>query len=223
MPPPPQPAPALPAAAPFKQAEKLHIADLAQLKAISDPQRLEILEAVIHEARTVKQIADLLGKPATKLYYHMNALEAAGFVAVVETRVKSGIIEKYYRTTAQNVEVDRKLLKASAGKKSDALESILSTIMDTTSDEIRRSVAIGLMDLSAKEKPKRKRVIISRSLFSLSEADVSRFVAKFQALLKEIEAKESPSGAANYACTVAFYPRVTSGKKAGRKTKRSAK
>jgi hypothetical protein len=93
--------------------------------------------------------------------------------------------------------------------------------MDATSDEIRRSVAAGLMDLPAKQKPQAKRLIISRSLFSLSEADVVKFTAKFQALLREIESKELPDGESNYGCTIAFYPRVTAGKKP--RAKRSVK
>ena len=36
-----------------------------------------MLELIVNEARTVKQIATQLGLPPTKLYYHMNALAAA--------------------------------------------------------------------------------------------------------------------------------------------------
>lgn len=194
------------APAPYQPSETHRITSPEQLKAISDPLRLEMLELVAEEARTVKQIAELLGKPATKLYYHMNALEAAGFVKVVETRVKSGIIEKYYRAVAESFQVDRKLLKG--GPQGDEpLENMLTVVFDATTDDIRRSWAEGLLPLGATAKKLRERVVLTRSLYTVPEADIPQFTAKFNALLKELQAAETPEGVP-YGLTLAFYPRA---------------
>src|SRR5258707_12858325 len=75
----------------FQPRASLRVTTLQQLKTLSDPLRVDMLEGLLYEARTVKQIATLLGVPPTKLYYHMNALAAAGFARVVQTQVKSGI------------------------------------------------------------------------------------------------------------------------------------
>lgn len=192
---------------PFQPIELLRITAPEQLKAISDPLRLEMLELVAEEARTVKQIAELLGKPATKLYYHMNALEAAGFVKVVETRVKSGIIEKYYRTVAESFQVDRKLLKRSGPQGDEPLENMLAVVFDATTDDVRRSWAAGLLPLGATAKKLRERVVLTRSLYTVPEADIPKFTAKFNALLKELHAAETPEGTP-YGLTLAFYPRA---------------
>lgn len=195
------------APAPYQPAELLHLTTPEQLKAISDPLRLEMLELVAEEARTVKQIAEILGKPATKLYYHMNALEAAGFVKMVETRVKSGIIEKYYRTVAQNFQVDRNLLKAGGPAGNAPLENMLVVVFDATTDDVRRSWAAGLLPMEAPPKKLRDKVVMTRSLYTLPEADIAKFTAKFNALLKELQAAETPDGAP-YGLTLAFYPRA---------------
>ena len=63
----------------------------------------------------MKQMSEKLNQPPTKLYYHVSELEAAGVVKLVGTRVKSGIIEKYYRIAAQSMQVDRSLLNAGEG------------------------------------------------------------------------------------------------------------
>ncbi len=171
----------------FEQIEMLTVTTLEQLKIISDPQRLEIMEAVVTEAHTVKQIADMLGKPATKLYYHMAALEGAGFVTVVETRIKSGIVEKYYRTTAQQIKVDPRLLQSSVGPNQTALDSMLATIFDATVEEIRRGVAEGLIQWSgaeaaARTTPKQggarapRNVVLTKTLFSLRDEDIPKFL-----------------------------------------------
>jgi DNA-binding transcriptional ArsR family regulator len=208
---------------PFKQAEQMTVSTLEQLKVISDPQRLEILEAVVQDARTVKQIADFLGKPATKLYYHMSALEGAGFVTVVETRIKSGIVEKYYRTVAQSIKVDHQLLKNRSGKGGDAIDTMIATIFDSTADEIRRSIAAGLFKWPSASEEHPQNVVMGRSLINIPEEQVPRFVAKLTKLYDEFSNSDYPGAAANYAFVVAFYPRVAAGVKSKRKIKRSAK
>src|SRR4051812_17141092 len=89
------------------EPEALHmIADLETLRVIADPVRVQILEASVMEPRTVKQIARLLGIPATKLYYHINMMEEHGLLRVVGTRLVSGILEKQYRATAMSFSFD---------------------------------------------------------------------------------------------------------------------
>lgn len=197
-----------PSPAPYQPAENLRITSPAQMKAINNPLRLEMLELIIEEARTVKQIAELLGKPPTKLYYHMNALETAGFVIVVETRVKSGIIEKYYRTVASNIQVDRKLLKRGGAAGNEILDNMLAVIFDATADDVRRSVETGLLPLGASTKKLGEKVVLGRSLFILREADVPKFTAKLNALIKEMNAADVKDGV-HYGLTLAFYPRAT--------------
>jgi DNA-binding transcriptional ArsR family regulator len=212
---PPPPAPET-APASFQPAESLRLTTPEQIKAINDPLRLEMLELIVEDARTVKQVADMLGKPPTKLYYHMNALEAAGFVKIVETRVKSGIIEKYYRAVALSFQVDRKLLKAKGGSDHEALDNLLAVIFDATADDVRRSAEAGLLPIDASAKKLRDKVVMTRTIFTLREADVPKFTAKLQALLQELEAADVKDGVA-YGLTLAFYPRVS--KNPGRKTK----
>src|SRR5258705_10917118 len=96
----------------FQPRATLRVTTLQQLKVLSDPLRVDMLEMILYEAHTVKQIATILGLPPTKLYYHMSALEAAGFARVVQTQVKSGIIEKYYRRAARTFLVDPRLFTA---------------------------------------------------------------------------------------------------------------
>ena len=191
----------------YQPAEVLIINTAEQLKTISDPLRMEILESVSSEALTVRQVATRLVQPATKLYYHVNALEEAGFVVVVDTRIKSGIIEKYYRIAAQNIQVDRSLLNRS-GEKDDALQPILSAVFDTTIADLQKSCAAGLLGLEEQNQEFDQRMILTRSTYHLRASDVPKFVQKFRDLLKEIDAEEDKTDHVSYACTIAFYPRV---------------
>lgn len=209
------PVAAPPASTAFTPAESLAITTPAQLKAVSDPLRLEILETLLKEALTVKQVADRLGQPPTKLYYHVKALEKIGVVTIVETRVKSGIIEKYYRASAQSLKVDRQLFRAKGG---DAFETVLGVVFDATVDDLRRSRAAGLLRLSGDPDVESSNVAISRTLLNLPPAAVPKAIAKLNALAKEWDYPEHPEDV-DYGFTFAFYPRVTPAKKKKGKTK----
>jgi len=192
----------------FQPAEFFLITTPEQLKAINGPLRLNILEILVKEALTVKQVASRLGQPPTRLYYHVNALEEAGFVTQVETRVKSGIIEKYYRAAYKNIQVDRKLLSTSTGQ-SSSFETILSIVFDSTVSGLRRSFSSGLINLAGEGDSQPRNLILSHILCDLSREDVPIFIDKLKALLEELSVDRDKTDTLSYACTVAFYPRVS--------------
>src|SRR5690349_23081625 len=88
----------------------LVITDLETVKVVADPLRLQLLNLLREEARTVKELAKTLHLPQTKLYYHMDLLEKHGLVRVVGTRLVSGILEKRYQAAAYKFSVDHALL-----------------------------------------------------------------------------------------------------------------
>jgi DNA-binding transcriptional ArsR family regulator len=184
----------------------MHLSTLRQLKVISDPRRVELLHQIVDKPRTVKQIAELLGVPATKLYYHMKELEEAGFVRIVDTRLKSGILEKYYLATARRISVERDLLY-SRSEGEDARETVIAATIDATGDELRRSLSEGLMEWPVGDKESGGNAFLSRSLLTLRKRDIPVFIARFERLIEEFREAKAPGGA-TYGCTIAFYPRV---------------
>ena len=70
--------------------------DLEQVKALADPLRMRIVEALRSGPRTTQQVADASGETPTRLYHHVEALERAGILRLVETRRNRGTLEKYY-------------------------------------------------------------------------------------------------------------------------------
>jgi predicted ArsR family transcriptional regulator len=76
------------------------IEDPAQLKAISDPFRRELLSRFSKEPRTTKQVAEEMGIKSNKLYHHVEMLERLGLVRLVETRPKRGTTERYLQAVA---------------------------------------------------------------------------------------------------------------------------
>ena len=113
--------------------ERLEIDDLETLKVLTDPTRIELLKRIGQTNRTgalctVKQLADALDTPATKLYYHINLLEKHGLIQVGETQVVSGIIEKHYQIAAYNITVSKNMMGESQGTGSEKLDQVLESI-----------------------------------------------------------------------------------------------
>ncbi len=189
----------------FKPAETLLITTLDQLKAIGDPLRMNILEAIAKEALNVKQIASRLGVPPTRLYYHVTTLEENGFVTVVDTRVKSGIIEKFYRMAAENIQVDRKLLLTSAPSE-QAFENLMTLILDSTRKGLAESYKSGLFDLPEVETQKSENLILSHLVLSLPRRNVPKFIDRLKELIKDLNTEVEDDDPVNYGFTIAFYP-----------------
>ena len=188
-------------------ASELTIADLDRLRVIADPLRLRILEALI-EPRTVKQVAAALDLAPTKLYYHINLLERYGLIAVVDTRLVSGILEKRYQAAARCFRVDHDLL-ALAGPTGDAgLKMFLAAIVGGTEADIRRGVHNGTIDVG-QHAPHPDALFLTHVLGRLAPEHLAEFYARLDALVRELAGTRSTQAdprARPYALALALYP-----------------
>ena len=181
------------------------ITEVEQLRAISDPLRVRIVEAMADlplRGWTAKELAEQLRTKQTALYHHLNLLEERGFIEVAETRVVSGIVEKRYRVTAVSFRVERSLL---AGGGSDAMGEVLDTLFDKARTEIMAGQRAGLVDLGAESHEQRRMALWSTHarLSPASARKVTRLVERLAAM----DDLEDPNGT-DYGLVVAFYPRA---------------
>jgi DNA-binding transcriptional ArsR family regulator len=191
---------------PATPAAELLLTEIEQLKAISDPVRLQMLEIMAEppiQPWTAKELAARMGTKQTKLYHHLAVLEERGFIAVADTRVVSGILEKRYAATATSFRVDRALF---GGGDSEAVSAVLDAIFEKARSEIVAGQRAGLLDLSAEEWEDR-RMALWASHLRLSPASV-RKVMRLVNRLGEIDGELDQPDGAHYGLVVAFYPRV---------------
>jgi len=125
---------------------EMTITDLDTLKVMADPLRLHIRELMLQPG-TVKQVAAELDIPATKLYYHVNLLEKHGLIAVVGSRLVSGIVEKQYQVTAYRLRVAPHLL-SQTGTPGDEREQSIRAVFDSTRDDLLGAIQSGVVDVS---------------------------------------------------------------------------
>jgi len=187
-------------------APEMVITDVEQLKAISDPLRLQLLERISGDPRrawTAKELAEDLDTKQTKLYHHLALLEERGFIRVAATRVVSGIQEKRYQATARSFRVDRSLL--TGGGSDVAVAGALDAIFDKARGEILAGLRSGTINLDPKD-PQRRRMGLWATHARLGPANVKRVIRLIEKLAEAGEA-DDPDGA-EYGLVVGFYPRA---------------
>lgn len=179
--------------------KKIHkISDLEQLRLLSDPLKLKLLQAFAEAELTPRQVAEELGESLTKLYRHVDALQDAGLIEVVQETRKRGTVERSFRAVAQRFEVDHSLLVNSEGSADlqpiremlrDSETEILNALADPkTADEETMTLA----KLRVKASP--------RQLASLRES----LTAWLESI--EDESGDDSEDAKEAGVLIAFYP-----------------
>jgi DNA-binding transcriptional ArsR family regulator len=92
--------------------EVYYLESIEQLRAIADPLRARIFEALARRPLTVKRVATLLGEAPAKIHYHVRELERVGLLKLVATRERGGILEKDYRAVARVLVTTASLLQS---------------------------------------------------------------------------------------------------------------
>ena len=106
--------------------ETYKIKDLEHMRLLTDPLKLQLIQAFAEKAKTTKQVATELGESVTKLYRHVDALQNAGLLVVVEEKQKRGTIERTFRAVAERFEADQSLFADGAGGEgSNAIRDLL--------------------------------------------------------------------------------------------------
>ncbi len=81
-----------------------------QLKLLADPRRLSILRQLMAGPASLTMVGKSLGEHPAWVRHHLKLLEAAGLVELVETRMQSGVVEKFYRARASGFLVQELIL-----------------------------------------------------------------------------------------------------------------
>ncbi|MBN2500200.1 MAG: helix-turn-helix transcriptional regulator [Anaerolineales bacterium] len=213
--------------------EELIIDDLEVLKVISDPLRVRIVELISVTNRngqlcTVKQLAEKLDMPPTKLYYHINLLEKHGLIEIAETEVVSGIVEKRYQVAAYRMRVSASIIETHDITKDEQVELALNSVqgvIDSTMDDLRQSIAYLIAQDEQDNPVEQVAVLVSRENLRLTRAQAEELQAKMEKLVDEYKTLDptSEEDPLIFGLTIALNPNYHLGpdEKGGRRVKLS--
>lgn len=184
--------------------DDFHIEDLHSLEVLNSPVRLRILHN-LREPGSVRDVAQALDVPVTRLYYHFNLLEEIGAIEVVETRKIGAMLQRIYRTAAKNFMAGPNILDNIDDKRKFA-EIGAATVVDGARMDAEEAVHDQLVKLEAGEEVE---VLgsMGRTVVQLQPEQVKEFSKRLEELLVEIHDADDPEGEA-YGITWVFFPQA---------------
>jgi DNA-binding transcriptional ArsR family regulator len=115
------------------------IPNLKTLRLLADGQRHRIVYLLAAEPLTVRELAERLRLPRTRLYYHIGLLLEHKLITVVSSHMVAGAKEHTYRAVAEHFRVDHKVLspaKSVRSAQAEILEQSASALRLRGSNEL---------------------------------------------------------------------------------------
>ena len=85
----------------YEADDTMVVAETAQLRAMADPFRVQLIQLLRDKARSTQEISEELSVPKGTVGHHLKVLERAGLIRVVRTRKVRAVTEKFYGRTAR--------------------------------------------------------------------------------------------------------------------------
>ncbi|MEO8470225.1 MAG: winged helix-turn-helix domain-containing protein [Chloroflexota bacterium] len=182
------------------------IADVETLKALADPVRIRILEAMCsHPIQdwTVKHIAKALGTGPTKLYHHIRILEERELIHPSGQQLVRGIVETSYRTAQLELRLDRAFLSSTSDEVRSTAHAALLSVFDLARQDLEAAVQGGLVAADGVG-PLAGPFILTRTLIRTTHARSIELRERMQSLLHEYA--DDSSGDMTLAVLVSLHP-----------------
>jgi Helix-turn-helix domain len=161
---------------------------------------------------SVKELAEELGEPQTKLYRHVRQLETAGLIRVAATRMVSGILEQRYQASQRDVTFGAGFLRSNPDDTEKATAALLDWFRAGLFTAMRDSppAADGQQDAGSDQPTK---LFFAESKLSSDQAAQLR--AKIQEIAELVEVDSDEPDAKEFHLLVGLYS-PTPGQQAGR-------
>lgn len=186
--------------------EVFEIEDLRILEALNNPTRLLIL-GQLTQPHSVKEVAEALGMPPTRLYYHVNALEKVGVVRVVDTRKVGAILEKKYQIVSTNFRPGPKIIEG-IDDFEWAAGVMVGAVIDGARLDAERSLSDHLKNVASGAAIDDLHGTLGRAIGSMTAEAATEFARRVEEIAMEMS-KDDPDRSGNeddYAFSFVFFP-----------------
>jgi len=191
-----------------EQLEFIEIEDIEVFEVLNNTTRVRIIR-YLQEPKSIRDVAELLDVPPTRLYYHFNLLEEAGIISVVETRKAGAMLQKVYQTRARGFRPSAKM--ARGDHEPHELAKITAGVV---LDGARVDAEEGLTEHFTRIREGIESKLpgsFGRSIAFKTEEQAGAFSEKLQKLLEEeFDANDQDDGRP-FGFTFAFFPLAGTG------------
>jgi DNA-binding transcriptional ArsR family regulator len=149
-------------------------------RALADPLRIRLLEALYVKPRSARELAELVGMPADRLYHHLGQLTAGGLAVISEYRpLPGGKVERVYAPAP----VEPPGEDSSPGE----VATFLNAVLEATRADVNAASL-------AQEKGEHREINLSRTAVRLSAGRYAELRASLEKLIRAAEAEPDEDG-----------------------------
>lgn len=159
---------------------------------LGDATRLEIIELLMAPA-TVAELAERMNVPRTRLYHHVNLLEQAGLIRVVDTRQSGVQTEKIYQAAARNFRPSKEFMRTALPR--DKAQAIIKSLLGSTQADFIHSVESGAALLE--DPAEARQTHFARNLLRLSPDRLHEFILELESLIQRYDTLPLPEAEAS--------------------------
>lgn len=183
----------------------LEVDDVETFEILSNPTRLRILRNLKTPA-SVKELAERLGVPPTRLYYHVNLLVEAGVITVAETRKVGAMLEKRYQRTAHSFTASPRLVTGGHDPV-DIARIGAGVVLDGARVDAEAALAAELRSAAAGDSGAFGRTgRMVRSIAHLTAEGAAEIQSMLDAVLQRLEELDVEDDGSEFGMTVVFFP-----------------
>jgi DNA-binding transcriptional ArsR family regulator len=167
-------------------ADELAVDDLGLIDQVTHPVRGKLFRR-LRTPRSAAELAQLLDVPVTRLYHHLNQLEARGLIRVVATRRSGAVTERRYQVVAKSMRLDESVIPDLAPAD---LARATGALFDGAKLGLQRAIETGQITGPGGA----ERSLLSFNEITLSSEQRAELVARLKALIDEFDALGDDTG-----------------------------
>lgn len=176
-----------------------------RIRAALSPVRRQLL-VLLREPMSATELAAKIGTTRQRLGYHLNALESAGLIEVVDERQRRGFVERVYKATANDFVIDPSAMAGhEASDDAQAQDRYAAEHLISASSETVREVT--RMQAAAEGEGKRLLTFtIEVDVNLATPADLERFADALADSVATTAARFSQKGGRRYRVLLGAHP-----------------
>jgi DNA-binding transcriptional ArsR family regulator len=189
----------------MEQLDYMEIDDPEVFEALNNTLRTRILRR-LGEPKSIREVAEELNMPPTRLYYHVNLMEDVGIIEVVETRKVGAMLQKIYQAKARGFRPSPKLTDSDL--EPQELAKIMSgVVLDGARVDAIEALTRNFDLIKAGEADAKLPGSIGRTLGFFNREQAQRFSEKLQELIEEeFDQEDDRTEGDEYSLTYVFFP-----------------
>jgi DNA-binding transcriptional ArsR family regulator len=191
----------------MERQDVFEINDVETLEVLNDPMRMRLMHLLGGESKSVRELAEELDLPVTRLYYHINMLDEVGVIAVAETRKVGAMLQRRYQTVAHSYQPGSSLVMA-VNNDRKAAEIAVATVIDGARLDAQSLVERRFQ--SGGREAQHPTGVLSRVFLELTPEEIRVCQERLSVLIEEMSATALPGRPDTeiYSLTMVLAPSV---------------